>query len=105
MTAEEGPNRLGQLLLDTCLVLNLRTLGRRGLESDQPAGDWASIIDVRAMCPHADAYGKRTVFNIHGNDYRLIARINYQHRTVYIRAVLTHEEYDEGDWKDGCESV
>jgi mRNA interferase HigB len=66
--------------------------------------DWASIMELRTVYPHADAFGRCTVFNIHGNRYRLIARINYEHRTVYIRNILTHKEYDEGRWKDGCES-
>ena len=64
--------------------------------------DWSSIVDVRAMYPHADAVGKCTIFNIHGNDYRLIASIKYHYRTVYIRAILTHKVYDEGRWKDAC---
>ncbi|MBZ5723998.1 MAG: type II toxin-antitoxin system HigB family toxin [Acidobacteriia bacterium] len=67
--------------------------------------DWNSLVDVRQMYPQADAVGRCTVFNIHGNRYRLIARINYQHRTLYIRGIYSHAEYDEGGWKDGCEVV
>ena len=39
------------------------------------------------------------VFNIGGNKYRLIARIHYNRKKVYIQAVLTHQEYDRGSWK------
>ena len=43
--------------------------------------------------------GRRTVFNIHGNAYRLIARVNFVTQRVFILHVLTHKEYDKGDWK------
>ena len=64
--------------------------------------DWESIVDVRTIYPHADAVGRCTVFNIHGNRYRLIASIKYPYRVVYIRHILTHAEYDRGGWQDGC---
>ena len=64
--------------------------------------DWANIAEVKGVYPHADAVGKCTVFNIHGNRYRLIAHINYEHRTVYIRGIYTHAEYDKGNWKNDC---
>ena len=38
--------------------------------------------------------GNRVVFNIKGNDYRLVVKINYRHRVVYVRFVGTHVEYD-----------
>jgi mRNA interferase HigB len=41
-----------------------------------------------------------TVFNIGGNRYRLIARVEYEQQRVYIRHVLTHAEYDKGAWKN-----
>lgn len=41
-----------------------------------------------------------TVFNIDGNKYRLIARIRYDYALINVRAVLTHEEYDRGKWKE-----
>ena len=37
------------------------------------------------------------MFNIKGNDFRLVAYINYPYRTVYIRFVGTHSEYDRID--------
>jgi len=67
--------------------------------------DWGSLVDVQKVYPHADLVGECTVFNIHGNRYRLIARIDYRYRTVYIRCILTHKEYDEERWKDGCQGV
>ena len=67
--------------------------------------EWKSLMDVRKIYPHADAVGRCTVFNIHGNGYRLISRINYDWQLVYIRGIYTHKEYDEGNWKYGCESI
>jgi mRNA interferase HigB len=61
--------------------------------------NWDSLADVRRDFAHADVVGRRTVFNVHGNDYRLIARVNYKTKRVFILHVLTHAEYDKGDWK------
>jgi len=61
---------------------------------------------IWSMCgrftPHADLVGKCTVFIIRGRHYRLIVEINYRYRTIYIRHILTHENYNRGAWKDGC---
>jgi len=61
--------------------------------------EWQSIEDVRNQFPSADAVGKHTVFNIKGNHYRLIVEIYYRSQVVLVRHVLTHAEYDRGDWK------
>jgi mRNA interferase HigB len=61
--------------------------------------DWDSLAGVRNDFAHADVVGRRTVFNIHGNDYRLIARVNYRTKRVFILHILTHAEYSKGDWK------
>jgi len=45
------------------------------------------------------SFGRRTVFNIHGNTYWLIARINYKTKRVFILYILTHVEYSKGAWK------
>jgi mRNA interferase HigB len=54
--------------------------------------DWNSLTDVRKDFGHADVVGRRTVFNIKGNDYRLVARVKYQTKRVFILNVLTHAE-------------
>ena len=61
--------------------------------------DWGSLAEVRSDFSHADIVGRRTVFNIQGNDYRLIARVNYRTKRVFILQILTHDEYSKGDWK------
>jgi len=60
---------------------------------------FADFNDLRATFASADHVDGLTVFNIGGNKYRLIASIHYNRHKVYIRAVLTHAEYDEGKWK------
>jgi mRNA interferase HigB len=62
--------------------------------------DFHNFADLREMFPAADQVGKLTVFNVGGNKVRLIAAIHYNRKKVYIRAVLTHPEYDEGKWKE-----
>jgi mRNA interferase HigB len=63
-------------------------------------GSFSNIAEIRTVFPTADRVGKLTVFNIGGNRVRLIAAIHYNRKRVYIRAVLTHAEYDEGRWKE-----
>lgn len=53
-------------------------------------------IDVSVSRPS----GKLTVFNVGGNKVRVIAAIHYNRERIYIRVVLTHEEYDRGRWKE-----
>ncbi len=57
--------------------------------------EWNSLQDVRREFPSADGGGDYTVFNIKGNDYRLIALIFYKAKRLYVRDVLTHAEYDK----------
>lgn len=60
---------------------------------------WRSLAEVKRTYPHADLVGEFTVFNVGGNNYRVITYINYQHQQVLIKAVLTHREYDKDNWK------
>ncbi|HEY2973629.1 MAG TPA: type II toxin-antitoxin system HigB family toxin [Pyrinomonadaceae bacterium] len=60
---------------------------------------FSSFSDLKAMFPTADQVGKLTVFNVGGNKVRVIAAIHYNRKRIYIRAVLTHGEYDRGKWK------
>jgi mRNA interferase HigB len=62
-------------------------------------GRFLNFPQLREIFPHADHVGKFTVFNIGGNKVRLIAAVHYNRNKVYIRHVLTHEEYDAGNWK------
>jgi len=86
----------------------LRDFANKHTDAETPLDDWyrtakraqwVSIIDVRKTYPHADAVGDFTVFNIGGNKYRLAVYIKYPSRRIYIRYVMTHEEYSREDWK------
>jgi len=58
--------------------------------------DFASFETLWATFPTADKVEDFIVFNIGGNKCRLITAIHFNHRKVYIRHVLTHQEYDRG---------
>jgi len=58
--------------------------------------DWQNFADVKRTVNSTDAVGNdRYVFDIGGNKYRLIAMIHFKHRTLYIRFIGTHGQYDE----------
>jgi mRNA interferase HigB len=61
-------------------------------------GDWRHLEDVRGVYPSADAVDELTVFNIGGNDFRLVTRIVYRHHLIYVVEILTHAEYDKRKW-------
>jgi mRNA interferase HigB len=60
---------------------------------------FADFNDLRATFASADYVDGLTVVNVGGNKYRLIAAIHCNRHKVYVRAVLTREEYDRGGWK------
>lgn len=58
--------------------------------------DWRNFNDVKHTFSSVDVVGNdHYVFNIKGNDYRLIAMIFFDKRTVYIRFIGTHRAYDQ----------
>lgn len=59
------------------------------------AADWANPARLKALYATASILkNSRVVFNIAGNKYRLVVRVNYAHRVVYVRFAGTHREYD-----------
>ena len=60
---------------------------------------FSSFSQLRAAFPSADKVEDWVVFNIGGNKYRLVASIHFNRSKVYLRHVMTHREYDSGDWK------
>jgi mRNA interferase HigB len=65
--------------------------------------DWNNFTDVKETYRSVDIYKDCVIFNIGGNKYRLIVKIRYKIRRVFIRFVLTHKEYDKDKWKKDCE--
>lgn len=59
-----------------------------------------SFSDLRKTFPNADQVGRLTVFNIGGNNYRLVAFIVYLNKRIYIRHIMTHNEYNKEKWKE-----
>lgn len=60
--------------------------------------DWNSPEKLKQLYPSASIIDcNRVVFNIKGNNYRLIAMINYDYGIMYIRFIGTHAEYDQID--------
>ncbi len=59
---------------------------------------WASPVDVKAAYRNASFLAdNRVVFNIKGNDYRLVVAMHYNRQIVYIRFIGTHRQYDQID--------
>lgn len=62
--------------------------------------DWKSPADVVRAYANASIVGSdRVVFNIKGNDYRLVVSINYRHQIIFIKWIGTHADYDKIDVK------
>jgi mRNA interferase HigB len=63
--------------------------------------DWKSQAEVKKTYGNASIVGNnRIVFNIKGNDYRLIVKFNFERSWAFIRYVATHKEFDKIDAKN-----
>lgn len=63
--------------------------------------EWKNLNELKQHYLSADYVGNnRVVFNIKGNDYRLIAIVIYVSQKVYVRWIGTHAEYDKVDAKN-----
>jgi mRNA interferase HigB len=60
--------------------------------------NWVSPVDIKSEYPKASIHKyRKVIFNICGNKYRLIVRINYKRGWVFILFIGTHSEYDQID--------
>ena len=95
--------------MDVVAPRTLRAFWTKHPQAEAPLKAWQkimqkstlqSLIEVRALYPSADLVSSKggntlTIFNIGGNSYRLVARIDYARQRVLIRHVLTHADYDK----------
>ncbi|MDQ3118730.1 MAG: type II toxin-antitoxin system HigB family toxin [Verrucomicrobiota bacterium] len=66
--------------------------------AEAEAADWKTPTAIKAKYGNASILKDgRVVFNVCGNKYRLVTWINYDYRTIYIRFLGTHKEYDRID--------
>jgi mRNA interferase HigB len=79
--------------------------------SEQVLDDWfrkikqispTNFAELRQSFPSADIFGKCVVFNVGGNNYRVITHVNFKLKKVFIRYVLSHAEYNKDKWKHDC---
>lgn len=86
----------------------LRAFAAQHPQAQGPLQGWCRVIEknrfdtwaaLKAAFNTVDKVGDLVVFNVGGNKYRLIAHIRFEKQIVYIKAVLTHTEYDRGGWK------
>lgn len=62
------------------------------------AAQWLKPSDIQQFYATVSILkNSRVVFNIKGNDYRLVAKINYKKQWLFIRFIGTHSEYDKID--------
>jgi mRNA interferase HigB len=64
--------------------------------------NWHNFVELKKTYPKADLVGDCTAFNVRGNNYRLIAIVNYAAQIVQVLFMLTHKEYDKDKWKKAC---
>ena len=62
-------------------------------------GRYASFAELKASFGSVDKVGPVFVFDIGGNKLRIVAAVHFNTGKVFIRHVLTHSEYDRGNWK------
>lgn len=72
----------------------------RSWHAEASRAEWKKPADIKAIFRNASFLANnRVVFNIKGNDYRLVAAVHYNRGVMFIRFVGTHREYDKIDAK------
>ncbi len=61
-------------------------------------GQWDTPVDIKQVYATASIIdNERVVFNIKGNDYRLVTAVDYSRKTVFIKWIGSHDDYDKID--------
>jgi mRNA interferase HigB len=63
------------------------------------AAEWKNSEEMKRTFNSVDYADPRTIFDIGGNNVRLIALVDFKKQLVLITGVMTHAEYDKGRWK------
>ena len=67
---------------------------------DAKTSEWKNANDLKRQYKNASIVGDgRVVFNVKGNDYRLVVAIDYEFQVIFIRFIGTHKQYDKIDAK------
>ena len=96
--------------MPTKLISNkaLREFAALHADAEQPLQDFRlrwekggcrNFAELRDAFPGVDKVGPVYVFNIGGNKYRVVAALSFRARRLWVKAVLTHREYDKEKWK------
>lgn len=85
-------------------VSQLRAFWESNPDAEQPLKSWVDEVKKATWCQPADIKdqyrsasilkNRRVVFNIKGNDYRLVVSVAYRFQAVYVKFVGTHAAYD-----------
>jgi len=88
-------------------ISHLRTFWEKNPEAEQPLKSWFDEVKKAAWSQPAEIKAqyrsasilknRRVVFNIKGNDYRLVVSVAYRYQAVYVKFIGTHAEYDATD--------
>lgn len=86
----------------------LRAFSEKHPQAELALQGWRKVIEKNSFHHWAelkrafnaiDKVGDLVVFDVGGNKYRIIAFVRFEKQIVYVKAVLTHIEYDKGGWK------
>jgi mRNA interferase HigB len=62
------------------------------------AARWQQMSDCRRSFTTADQVGRCLIFDLMGNRYRLITVVSWRNQRIYVKALLTHREYERNTW-------
>ena len=97
--------------MDVISIKKIRDFGKKYADAKAPllswyyeasSAVWQSPPDIKNRYPSASFLeGNIVIFNIKGNRYRMVTKISYTYKTVLIKWIGTHAEYDKKDFRGG----